>query len=58
MNMIWEKNGYTKEVERRDGENWFLLRSPEGRVVKNCGCYPAFFGTRSSDGWEVVIHEP
>ena len=22
MNMIWEKNGYTKEVERRDGENW------------------------------------
>ena len=31
MNMIWEKNGYTKEVERRDGENWTQPTGPTTR---------------------------
>lgn len=31
--IMWSMDGYSKEVERIDHENWFLLRSPQGRVL-------------------------
>jgi len=31
--IVWILDGYSKETENVNHENWFLLRSPQGRVL-------------------------
>lgn len=46
--IVWILDGYSKETENVNHENWFLLRSPQGRVL---------FRSRSSYEVSMVAEE-